>query len=140
MRVKRASRDWRSFLQSGAPRPLPRQTTHWFVHSLRLSRQAAAHFAQLDIQLRQELRIGITAPIRMKHRFVARGANADLQELGSLSAGQHGGNPIRALDPNPGSVEHFRAGPQTVQNFAEEPFTRIYATALGDVLRPQLAR
>src|SRR6185295_18276062 len=64
---------------------------------------------------------------------------ANLQELGSLSAGQHGGNPIRALDPNPGSVEHFRAGPQTVQNFAEEPFTRIYATALGDVLRAQLA-
>ncbi len=96
--------------------------------------------AQLRVELRQELRVRVAAPGVVIHPLVAGGAHADGQFLGRLGAGEHRWHPIRAFHPQPGGVEHLGAGPQAMQDLAEEPFAGIIASALGQVVGAKLAR
>ena len=52
-----------------------------------------------------------------------------------LRAGERGGNVVGQFDPRMRGVENFRRGAQAMENFAEKPFARINAAALGEILR-----
>ena len=135
MRVERADGHGNSRFQSSLLRPRPGQAADRSINGVNASRQPRTQLAQLRIKLRQKFRVGIAVPIGVPHRLVAGGANARGEFVRRERAGQFGGNKIGKLNPRMRGVEHGGFGAQAMQNFAEKPFARIRAAALGEILR-----
>ena len=140
VRVERPDRHRHTRRQAGAFGPPRRQPAHGAVNAVCLWPQPRPQLAHLRIKLRQELGIRVTAPGVVIHRLVPGGAYPNGQPVRVLGAGEHGGHPIRAFHPQVSGIEHLGAGAQTMEDLAEEPFAGIRAAALGQILRPQLAR
>ena len=141
VRVERADRHRNARRQAGALGPFRRQPARPPGQCCApLAAAATRSSPSFGSSCAEELRVRVAAPRVVIHRLVAGGADADGQLVRRLGAGEHGGNPIGAFHPQVRGVEHLRAGAQAVQNLAEEPFAGIRAAALGQILRPHLAR
>ena len=140
MAVKRADRHGNSRGQTGFLRPRRREAADRAVNRMHARRQAGTQLRELRIELGQKFRVGITVPFRIPHRLVAGGANARDEFVGMLRAGKRGGNEIGKLHPRMRGVENFRRRAETMQQLAPEPFARINAAALGEILRAHFFR
>jgi hypothetical protein len=120
--------------------PFRRQPAYRPVNAVRLWPQPRPQLAQLRIKLREELRIRVAAPGVVEHSFMPGRANANRQLIRRLCARKRRGHPIRTFNPQVSGVEHLGAGAQAMEDLAKEPFAGVRPAALGQILRPNLAR
>src|SRR6185369_2360854 len=82
----------------------------------------------------------VPAPFVIIHGLVPSGADPNCKSFWSLGPRKHCRNPIGTFHPEICGIEHLRAGTKAMENLTEKPFTRIGATALGEVLGANTSR
>ena len=140
VRVERADGHGNTCRESGALGPVGGQRADCGIHGEHALRQTVAQRAELRVELGEKFLVGIAAPCRAIHRLVTGGADAGDELVGMQRVRQRGGNEVGQFNPAMCGIENFRRGAKAFQDFAEEPFARIGAAALDEVLRAHLLR
>ncbi len=96
--------------------------------------EAGAEVGEGGVELGEEVGVGEAAPVGVEEGFVAGGADAARGGEGVGEAAEDGGEVVAVFEEGVGGGEDFGGGALEVEDFAPEPFGRVGAAALGEVV------